>query len=516
MAVNATPAAGDNERLTAGYAAYQRGDTAAAQAIFEEVAAGETGRLRTAALINAASMADERGEHRRAVELFRTALAEMPDDAAHQRPAALVNLSQAFQHLGELDAAAAVLEEARTLLAGLPDQGMLRVACLLSLTAVALHRQQWARASELAGESLTVTREHAPALAGHPLMNLAASAFETGRTELAFDFAAQAMDAFREAGDAAAVAETQQNLATMYLRAGRHAEAGEPLAASQDFFERAGLAHRVGVGAKIAGFLAESGGDLATARARYRAALDGFAASGAIIDAADVRVRLATVLYASGAAAEGEALLAESFAVFAAHGLGLHCAQLDYWHAELLDRLVEGAPPGDPASARAAAEAARLAVPAALTIDAVRHTLPNGRQRDRWHREIAAPAMRLAFRFAVRTGDARLVADLVETQCAGTSLDLSSAAAAPPPVALPYDLFDGTGTAPDAGGHPLTAGTEALRLGAALADVAAAAGIPVAPPPRLVIDGRPALADYIALAEARYGRTVRDRHTIVL
>ncbi|WP_194829487.1 lipopolysaccharide assembly protein LapB [Nocardia sp. XZ_19_231] len=494
----------DDAQLTAGYAAYQRGDVVAALEMFEKTADGAPPRLRSAALINAASMADELGDHRRSVVLFRTALAEMPEDAAHQRPAALVNLSQAFQHLGEFDAAQDVLEEARTLLADSTDQGLLRVACLLSLTAVALHRQQWARAGELATESLGVTELFAPEMAGHPLMNLAACSFETGRWELAIDFARQGVAAFAAAGEDASVAESQQNLATMLVRAGHFDEAEEPLRASQEFFEAGGLGHWSGIGAKTMGFLAERRADFATARTYYERALERFDATGAVVDAADVRLRLATVACAEGDLALVEELLDASFSVYAAHGLGMHCAQLDYWHAELLHAAIEHVAQPDPALL---GRAVSLSVPAALAIDAVRHTLPNGNQREHWHRTVAEPAMRLAFRCAALSGNGQLVSDLIDTQCAGTTLDLSSYNDSEKPT-LDFELLE-----------PLAAEqitTPALQLGAALADVAAAAGIPVALPPRLTDGDRIVLADFITYAEQRYGRSVRDQRVLAL
>lgn len=502
MAATGRASEQDDAQLTAGYAAYQRGEVGAALAIFEQAAEGAAPRLRNAALINAASMADELGDHRRAVTLFRTALAVLPEDAAHQRPAALVNLSQALQHLGELDAAQEVLEEARALLADDPDQGFLRVACLLSLTAVALHRQQWAQAADLAHESLGVTERFAPGLAGHPLMNLAAGTFETGRRELAIDFARQGVAAFEAAGATDSVAESQQNLAIMLARMGRFDEAEEPLRASRRAFDAAGLGHWSGIGAKTMGFVAEGRGDIDAARTHYEQALARFDATGAVLDAADVRLRLATITCAEGDLPRGEELLAEAFAVYSAHGLGMHCAQLDYWHAELLSGANDLAAQPDPQSL---ARAVDLAVPAALAIDAVRHTLPNGNQREHWHREIAEPAMRLAFHCAARAGDAQLISDLVDSQCAGTALD-PVAFSEPVTPRLGFDLLDA----------PTEPSTATLQLGSALADIASAAGIPVAPPPLLADNGRILLADFITYAEHRYGRPVRDKRVITL
>lgn len=498
------------ELLAAGAAAYTRGDPAEAKRLFEDAAERTTGDIRLGAIINAASMADELGDHAASLALYRSALAEMPADAPRLRPNALVNMSQALQHLGELDAAQAALEQARALLADNTDTdlGVLRVACLLSLTAVALHRQSWAYAAELATESLAAARRFAPQLAGHPLMNLAATYFETGRRDLAVDFARQALAAFESAGDRNAVAETEQNLATMLVRLERYDEAETPLRSSQTYFERAGLEHRAGIGRKIMGFLAEGRGDPASARDCYERSLAYFVASGAVLDAADLRIRAATVAFKAGRVDECEQLLAAAFAIYAERGLGLHCAQLDFWHATLLEGAISAtAAP----SAELLGRAVGIAVPAALAIDAVRHTLPNGTQREQWNRQIADPAMRLAFRFAYLSGNGVLVADLIETQCAGTALALDRTERVAP-TRLPLELPDPPEDFTD---HP---GSAALQLGAALAEVAAGAGLPVAPPPRLALaaEGRIALAPFITAAEQRYGRVIRDDRVLTV
>ncbi|WP_454199899.1 tetratricopeptide repeat protein [Nocardia sp. Marseille-Q1738] len=498
------------ELLAAGAAAYTRGDTAEAKRLFEDAADKTTGDIRLGAIINAASMADELGDHTASLALYRAALAEMPEHAPRLRPNALVNMSQALQHLGALDEAQEALEQARALLADNTDTdlGVLRVACLLSLTAVALHRQNWAYAAELATESLEAARRFAPQLAGHPLMNLAATYFETGRRDLAIDFARQALAAFASVDDRNAVAETEQNLATMLVRVERYDEAEAPLRSSQEYFERAGLGYRAGIGLKTMGFLAEGRGDLASAQDCYDRSLAYFIESGAALDAADLRMRLSTVAFETGRLAECEELLAAAFETYAERGLGLHCAQLDFWHATLLDGAIAAT---ETPNAEMLAHAIHLAVPAALAIDAVRYTLPNGTQREQWNRQIADPAMRLAFRFAYLSGNGLLLADLVETQCAGTTLAIDRSAR-DRPARLPLALLEAPQEFDD---HP---GSAALQLGAALAEVAAGAGLPVAPPPRLALaaEGRIALAPFIAAAEQRYGRVIRDDRVLTV
>ncbi len=486
-----------NPQLAAGAAAYERGDIAEALRIFEQATRSGEPRIRLAAMVNAASMADNLGDHHAAVRWFEQALAEMPEDAGAMRPTALVNMSQALQNLGDPEGAARALSRARALLADDPEQGTLRVACLLSSTAVAIHRQEWAQAIELARESLTSAAESAPHLAGHPLLNLAAVHFETGRRELALDFAHQALDAFTAAADHNGVAETQQNLALMHLRS-EQPESAEPLlASSQDYFERAGLIPRAGIGSKALAFLAETRGDTTTAYSRYTESLRLFTAAGAELEAADVRIRLATMDFALGRREQSEHLLAAAFQTYAARNLGLHCARIDFWHAALLESGLDYTRP-DPAAIRPALD---LAVTSALALDAVRHTFASGSQRHEWDRHLAEPALRLAFRLAYLAADAPLLRDLIETRCAGAI----PAHREPDPVAtarLPLTLPEPP--------SPPPSGT--LRLGTALAEVATAAGLAISPPPRLRVGpgDRIALADHIAAAEQRYGLPIRD------
>ncbi|WP_084515442.1 tetratricopeptide repeat protein [Nocardia acidivorans] len=480
-----------------------RGELGEALRIFEEAAVTETGDIRVCALVNAAGVIDQLGDHALAVERFREALARMGPDAPRMRPTALINLSQALQLLGDLDGAQAALEQARELLSGESAPLELRYACLVSLTAVALHRQQWARSIEIAGESLDAAARFAPDQVGHSLMNLAAAHFETGRWELAEDFAGQALSAFAAAGDGDGVAETRQNLAVMLTRSGRFDEAEPLLTTAQDYFETSGHSHRAGIGWKVMGLIAEHREQPATAEVHYRRALQRFEESGMIVDAADVRVRLATVAFNTGRYTDGETELRTARAIYAEHGLGLHCAQVDYWHAGLVEPLLE-ANPG------MLARAVDLAVPAALALDAVRYELPDGAQRETWNRRIADPAMRLAFRYAYLAGDAGLLADLVESACAGTTLDIDRLARQTARVSL--DALEPLEPLPTNPG-PLN---DALQLGTALAAVAARAGLPVALPPRVAVapDGHIALAAGIAAAEQRYGRPLRDNRVV--
>ncbi|MBF6450340.1 tetratricopeptide repeat protein [Nocardia elegans] len=497
------------ELLHEGAAAYARGEVTEALRIFEHAAHTTTGGVRVSALVNAASMRDELGDHAGAITGFRAALTDIPGDATEKRASTLVNYSQALQHVGDLDAAHTALEQARDLLTGHSELSTLQVSCLVSLTAVAMHRSQWARAIELATESLEFATRFAPQLRGYPLGNLAAAHFESGRGELGLDFAHQALAAFEAAGDGNAAAESRQTLAMMYARLGRPDDAEPHLRAAQQYVERAGLGYRAGLGLQLMGYLAERHGDLDHVEQLCRRALTSFERSGAALESAGVRIRLATLDFAHGRVGEGQAQLAAAYEIYAVRGLGLQCARVDYWHAALWESLI-----GDmvtPPPAEVLALARDLAVTSAIAIDAVRYSFTNGTQRERWNREMAAPAVRLAFRFAYLCGNGELIADLVETVCAGTSFDSGTAADGGPPR-LPFDPIPAPGEALDG------PGTGSLQLGSALAQVAAAAGLPVSPPPRLSVspDGHIALDTYLTAAEHRYGRTVREDRVLAI
>ena len=502
--VDTTPAG--LELLHEGAAAHGRGEVTEALRIFDRAARTTTGGVQVSAMINAASMRDELGDHSGAIDGFRAALAAIADDAIEKLASTLINYSQALQHIGQLDDAQRALERARDLLTGHEEFGTLRVSCLVSLTAVATHRGQWVRAIQLATESLDTATHFAPQLRGHPLGNLAVAHFESGHGELGLDFARQALAAFEAAGDVNAAAESRQNLAQMYARLGRDDEAEPSVRDSQRYFEQAGLGYRAGVGLSLLGLLAERHGDLDRVERLYRRALEYFETSGAVLDAAGVRIRLATLAFAHGHAGDGETLIAAAYQTYAERGLGLQCARVDFWHASLwdvlFDDMVEQPPP------ELVLQARDLAVTAAIAIDAVRYSFANGAQREQWNREMAAPALRLAFRLAHRCGDGRLIADLIETQCAGTTLDRTPTGPTAPPQ-LPFEAMQ-----PPADPDSPPAG--ALHLGAALAQVAAAAGLPVSPPPRLTVppDGHIALDAYITAAEQRYGRPVREERVL--
>ncbi|MFD7286072.1 tetratricopeptide repeat protein [Streptomyces sp. NPDC059863] len=566
--------------VDAGNDAFLQGEFRTAHALFDQAVEAaapfdQALYVHTSALVNRASAADRLGDHPAAIASYREAigLCDRLADAVTGAPegtavvvvlraGVLVNLAQALQNTGDFDAARTSLERARALLVprdegtgegGTDDNGIgddetddnatafrldadtaeLLVGCLVSLTALTIQREQWARAHELAIESLEVVTRHHPHLSGRPLLNLATIHEATGRPDLAEDFGHQAVAAFLASDTPAGVAEARQSLAQTYLRSGRLDEAAELLTTGQEYFERTGMGAQSALGLDLLGLLAVLRGDPVLADELYEQSVARFEESGAVVSAAEVRVRLAAGLHAEGRYEESEAHIQAALAVFAARGLGLRCAQADFFHAALLeDRWVNGqdAPP-DPALP---GRAVGLAVPAALAIDAVRFTLASGGQRERWHREFAAPAMGLAFRLAARAGAADLVSELIESQCAGTPLmDGSHGSDSSPDVEVDAGAGTADGSAsdrslapprflgPSAFPEPPAPGEQpgpmdTFRLGTALAGVAASAGLRVSPPPRLALNptGPVALDPYIRHAETRYGGRIRERRVV--
>ncbi|APU15704.1 MULTISPECIES: tetratricopeptide repeat protein [Actinoalloteichus] len=512
------------ELLRVGATAFGGGELASALDSFDRAArlasrAPVLADLRARARCNAASVSDELGDHAAAIAGFGEAItwwAGMADGSTDLlRAGALVNLSQALQHVGEPAEAQGALEQARDLLMAATsptpgvDHGALLLSCLLSLTAVAMHQRRYADAGRLAREALDVAGRVAPDRTGHPLATLAAVHHETGRVALAEDFARQALTAFEAADNPIAAAESRQNLAIMYLQRGLLDEAAVLLADAERFFARAGMAHHLAMGLKLSGFLAGLRDDRARSTSLFLRSLRLFEDHGAVVEAAEVRLPLATAAVAEGRYAEGEAYLTQAYAVYAARGLTAACAQLDVRHALLLEHQMAREPHSIPALLP---RALTLAVPAALAVDAVRFTLVDGHQRAQWRRQVAEPALSLAFRLAEAAGDGHLVAELVESQCAGSPLADTEPRGEAGPV-LPSTLLDvPSATAAD----PAADAAGPLQLGAALAGVAAGAGIRVAPPPRLAVteDGVVALAAHLARATARYGGVIRATRVI--
>src|SRR5690606_9027507 len=150
----------------------------------------------------------------------------------------------------------------------------------------------------------------------------------------------------------------------------------------------------------------------------------------------------------------------------------------DFTVAGLLEHRMATAGEPDP---RLLSRAVDLAVPAAIALDAVGHSLVNGHQREHWRRKYTDPAMALALRLAAVSGDIGLVAQLIDTRRAGTPVQPDYQAAECSPGLDLRSLMDLPPEPADPPDDP------PLQLGSALAEVAAGAGLRVDLPPRLAV-----------------------------
>ncbi|MET2718704.1 hypothetical protein ABXV03_23525 [Streptomyces harbinensis] len=463
------------------------------------------------ALINRAAAAGHLGDHPAAIATFEEVLARCaaePERLGGLRPAVLINLAQSLLATGAFEAAESALTDCRALLTGdgdgswdgdgdpAGDNAEPLMAALVALSTVAVQREEWERAERLTLAALETVTRLRPDLVGRALMNVATVALATGRHGPAEDLAEQALAACEAGGEQAGAADVRIVLAQLMAATGRPERAEALLHTVLAHTGPAGLTERTSHALELLGTLAGARGEPARAEELYARAHALLEPSGASPALTVLTVRRAEAAWRAGRPEEADGLLSHAADTFAALGLGLRRAQTHLVHAALLEH--SGAP-------RDLARALDLAVPAALTVDAVRYGLTAGRRRERWRRAVAEPALALAFRLAARTRDARLVAQLIEVQCATTPvLREDGPVPAEPARPAPAGFLDEPPPGPD--------GT----LGAALAGAEAAAVLPVAPPPRLLLTpaGEVALADRIALAEQRYGVPVRDERQV--
>ncbi|MFD7508352.1 tetratricopeptide repeat protein [Streptomyces sp. NPDC059853] len=467
------------------------------------------------ALINRAAAAGHLGDHPAAIATFENVLARCaaePERLGPLRPAVLINLAQSLLATGAFEAAERALTDCRALLTGTGDDdggddgdsAEPLMAALVALSTVAIQREDWERAERLTRAALETVTRLRPDLVGRTLMNVATVALATGRHGPAEDLAEAALAACEAGGEQAGACDVRLMLAQLMAATGRPERAEALLHTVLAHTGPAGLTERTSHALELLGTLAGARGEPARAEELYARAHALLEPSGATPALAVLAVRRGEAAWRAGRPGEADGLLTRAADTFAALGLGLRRAQTHLVHAALLEH--SGSP-------RDLARALDLAVPAALTVDAVRYGLTAGRRRERWRRGVAEPALALAFRLAARTRDARLVAQLIEVQCATTPVLRADGPApspglrpggAPAAESAPSGFLEEPPPSPDGG------------LAAALAGAEAAAVLPVAPPPRLLYtpEGEVALADRIALAEERYGMPVRDTRQV--
>ncbi|MCV7279336.1 hypothetical protein H7J88_06715 [Mycolicibacterium flavescens] len=145
------------------------------------------------------------------------------------------------------------------------------------------------------------------------------------------------------------------------------------------------------------------------------------------------------------------------------------------------------------------ARAAELKLPAALAVDAVRHSIPDADARMRWATFVSAPILAGAFAVAWESGNTQLVSELVEYHSARGTFTVEPGSA---------DALDWADTATAA--VPVESVDDYALVAAGPAAGVRSALTTLGPLPPLVMDpnSAPIISRYRALAAERYGRDV--------
>ncbi|WP_129841594.1 hypothetical protein [Streptomyces sp. RFCAC02] len=402
---------------------------------------------------------------------------------------------------GRLDEALASLDEAAGRLAEFHDPEGLRTAELgLNRVNLLIEKGEWGAAEEQASALLAATPATAGGVVARLLTVLGLICASTGRFDLAEDFIVRAEDGFLAVGDTGERRAMAAHRAYCAMRRGDLDVAERLFAEASAFFEEQRRSGDLAVCEQARGFLAGLRGDAAGADGLLGASLARFERLGAQIAAADTMLMAAQHAYERGDVAGTQRLAQEARDVYEARGMSERCAQADLMIARIIEDSLDRVDHGD-RTAESVSTALALALPAALAVEAARYDFATAHARSQWL-HFADDAMRLVFRLAVRRQDQGLLFELVEHRSAGATPALGPAPAAGPPV-FP-DAARKTYPATERDGAPVT-------LGGAAAGAAAAAGLRVAPPPKVRMapdSGRVALQEYIAAAEARYRRRI--------
>ncbi|MDT0440142.1 MULTISPECIES: hypothetical protein [Streptomyces] len=464
---------------------------------------------------------------------------------------------------GSLDEAAACVDEAAALLPEFHDPEGLRTAEVgLTRVLLLIDRGQWGAAEELATALLStppVTAEErppapGPAAAGPTALRLldclAMICASTNRFDLADDYLARAEEGFRAAGDHGARQGLLAHRAHVVMLRGDLDRAEKLYAEASALYEEQGLSDELAVCEQARAALAERRGEPAVARDLAASSLARFERLGAGLAAADTMLLSAGQAYGRGDLDSMRRLAQGAREVFEERRVYERCAQVDLLLATALEDNLNRTDHGAH-EARSVATALGLALPAALALEAARYDFVTAHARSQWL-QLADEAMRLAFRLALRRGDQGLLFELVEHRCAGASLSLtrepppttpprtprpSPASPPSPPQPSPPSTTPGPTADPQADpqagrhGDPragLTFPAPAMKtygpadegapvLGGAAGEAAAAVGLRVAAPPRVLMapeSGRYALQEYVRAAELRYHRRIVSEEAV--
>ncbi|WP_371657548.1 hypothetical protein [Streptomyces sp. NBC_00280] len=412
---------------------------------------------------------------------------------------------------GRLDEALACLDEAAARLPEFDDPEGLRGAELGSNRVhLLMERGEWGAAEEHATALLSTLEATGLETVPRLLTALGLICSSTGRYDEAEDHLARAEERFRALGDIGEQYSLIAHRAHVALDRGELDVAERLFAEASAFFERQRRFGDLAVCEQARAFLAGRRGDSTGAGDLMAASLARFEELGASIAAADTMLLGAQLAYDQGDITEMKRLAQEARDIYQAREVYERCAQVDLMLARTLEDNLNRTDHGDHETL-SIDNALSLALPAALTLQAARFDFATARARHQWL-QLADEAMELAFRLAVRRQDQGLLFELVEHRSAGALLALDRTPSVAP-HASPSESAEGADSVfPNAAMKAYAQSDGPMTLGGAAAEVAASAGLRVAPPPKVRMAaqgaGRVALQEYIAGAEFRYHRRI--------
>lgn len=406
-----------------------------------------------------------------------------------------------LRRTGRLDEALACLDEAAVRMPEFDDPDGLRTSELgLNRVHLLIERGEWGAAEEQAAGLLSTTPATAVETVPRLLVALGLICASTGRFDPAEDYFARAEDCFRAMGDTGEQQSLLAHRAYTAMHRGELDLAERLFAEASAFFERQRRFGDLAVCEQARGFLAGQRGDATGAEDLLGASLARFERLGAAVAAADSMLLGAQHAYDRGDIDEMKRLAQQARDVYQEREVYERCAQVDLLLARTLEDNLNRTDHGDRES-ESIGTAISVALPAALALEAARFDFVTAHARSQWL-QLADEAMQLVFRLAVRRQDQGLLFELAEHRCAGASLALDR---------TPRSATSDSPVFPSAGMKTYEPVDGAMTLGGGAAEVAASAGLRVAPPSKVRMSsesGRVALQEYIAAAEFRYHRRI--------
>lgn len=415
-----------------------------------------------------------------------------------------LNRCQVLQAMGDIEAADADVIFALELASNTDNADRNRAMTLCSVAAIAVEREQWARALRFAREAVDECVAHGVDALGVALLNLAQSHARIGDHDEATRIADRAEGVIADIQTRTALAHLRGYIAMSRKDTERAAELFAEYAASAQAHAALLEPHHRSESAKAVGFGLSARADLDGARRHYLAVVETarteaspmtlvaalVQASGAtqdcalVVDDAAMAARRHSEACEMICAAADIALVEQRFSM---------AAVCDVTHARYVDQFHATADPGSRATLRMALD---KVLAAAVYLHHVGFASSRHTERRHFAAERGEAAFALAFSLAFRLGESDVVAQLVELRCAPAFF-----------APVPNGSVASRSSAQNPFGDVWREDVAELMVGdvpwPATDDVAAL--VISAPPPLLLTFGSVVLGDAFDVAEQRFG-----------